>query len=204
MKLIISLLLSFAFLLNLSPLNAGATSPAPAPSITETAVAYANKVIVHTFYLKEKVFVVLDDSSVWEIDPGYEQINGEHHDYLVGHYVTLMPDIANPDYEIQFIIDLKVEHFNVKLVALPSETSEIVDINLDELSLQYSVEEDFNKIAVMPSDYETIKKWEKGQKVVVGGVWFDEYDQTGLSDCEYLNTLFNYDTKEFIRFNTFK
>ena len=58
MKLIISFLLSFAFLLNLTPLTAVATSPAPAPSITETAVAYANKVIVHTFYLKEKVFVV--------------------------------------------------------------------------------------------------------------------------------------------------
>ncbi len=200
MNLLISLILSFAFLLNFSSVNAvGVTPP-----ITVPVDVYANKVISHTFSLKEKVFALLDDNSVWEISPAYEQINGEHHDYLVGKNVTLMPDIADPDYSILFIIDLKIEHFNVKLAAIPTETSEILDINLDELSIQYSIGEDIHKIAIMPSDYELIKDWQKGQKVVVGGVWFDEYDQTGLPDCEYMNTLFNYDKQVFVRFNAFK
>ena len=203
MKLFISFLLSCAFLLNLSSVKAEGTSPAPTP-ITVPAVAYANKVIVHTFYLKEKVFALLDDSSLWEINPDYEQINGEHHDYLIGKNITLMPDISNADYEILFILDYTIDHFNVKLISLPSETSKIVDINLGELSLQYSLKEDSNKIAIMPSDYEILQSWQKGQKVVVGGVWFNEYDQAGISDCEYLYSLFNYEKKEFVRFKTFK
>ena len=49
-------------------------------------------------------------------------------------------------------------------------------------------------------DSENVKFWQKGEKLLIGGVWQPEFDTQGISNCGMMFVLYNYDTKQLARF----
>lgn len=84
---------------------------------------------------------------------------------------------------------------------MPADGLQLHEIGEESLMISHPSQNFIQSIEIAPGYHQMTKGWLKGQKIVVGGVWLGQYDPQGISDCRHLYTLYNYDTKEFIRFD---
>lgn len=175
-------------------LNAAMAGPTPP---LEVAMSHANHVIQHIFTLNEKSYAVLDDFSLWEFNP--ENLNNKkNYRYLTNKFVTIMPDTGPADYPVTFIISNKKEIFTTTLVAIPTALTSLVIMEIDPSGfITTSSKDGLQLMAIFPNQH--IKGWQKGQKLIIGGIWISELDPKDRTGSFYYPlTLYNYDTNEFV------
>lgn len=196
------IILTLAISLTIITTATGALSLSPLPPLSTEApdVIAKNKVITKTFVVNQKIILLLDDNSLWGIDPQYSEVSVDNHERLVGYYVTIMPAAENPENPVLFIIDNKKEFFNANLVGIPAEAPVIENVDLEGMTLDFSQDKGYYRLGIHAEDRKALENWKDGQKLVVGGVRFLEFDSTGRSQSEYMYLLFNYDKKEFVHF----
>lgn len=204
MKLFIFFVSTF-FLLNANPIFATSASPNPNPPNIEVETdAYANHTIIHLYYLNEKNYAVLDDHSLWELNPNENEKIEEQRDFLENSYLTIMPDTGSLNYPVTFIMFNKTDVFTANLVSIPSNGLQLLEIDPtgESITLITRSENRPPQVLKISSDnYITVQRWQKGNRVVIGGVWFPEFDPQARFNCDYLFCIYNYDTQELVFFS---
>lgn len=171
-------------------------------SLTATAVAFANPTLIHVFNHEGKHYAVLSNHSIWELNPDSSEISKDDYTLLLNQYVTLMPGKEPSEYPINLIISKAGPSISAKLLSVPTDSLKLVDLDSSGSQLQIDSPSGglLQYLEIIPDNHEMVQRWQKGQKVVISGIWFPEFDPQGRSDCAYLYTLYNYDTQEFTRF----
>lgn len=174
---------------------------------------WANHKIDSYHFNSHVAFAFVDDGSVWCINPMDADWVEEDREYLVNTVVTLMPEAGTEDYPHRIIVHNDSGYgwkdFTVRLISMPLHSDTVNISSMDKetgLSLNLSIPSEDGRVEYTlwtnPLDSESVKRWDVGQKVIVGGIWFPEYDPNGPKDydCTYLYVLYNYETQEFVFF----
>lgn len=183
--------------------------------IVDVRPEWSNHKIENIFYCKDAVFARLDDSSLWKVNPNDVPWIAENEKSIQGMAFTLMPEAGTDQYPVKIIVHNEKgrpwRDFTVSLDT-PPETQEGAQIRdvaaIDEehyrICIQKLSKEGLQEafISINPLDSEAVKNWMQGQRIIIGGTWFPEYDPFGRKDFDsiYFYTIYNYHTKEFAFF----
>lgn len=198
----------------------GPIAPLSAQMVLEPpAVAVATEVRNHRFesfhFTQSGGYAFVDDGSVWYINPQDIAWIKKEPDKLLNIPITLMPEAGTDSYPVRIIVHTESWGFGwrdltAKQAASPMDPHGTTISGIDKedgafVSIKSNaLEESFEEtlLLINPLDAETVKRWKPGQKVVIGGVWFPEYDPYGRKEynCGYLFVLYNYETKTFAFF----
>lgn len=174
---------------------------------------WANHKIIRFEHHSQGSFVFLDDGSAWEINTVDHEWMHEREEDLVGIPVTIMPETGTEEFPVRIIVHgVKAwEDFSVHLESAPTQPGRrVIEEVLSEaeypmMTIKKNVGEEEKKVVLVvnPNYRDIVKKWKRGQRVVVGGVWFPEYDPVGQRDydCTFLFVVYNYDTNNFVFFD---
>lgn len=193
----IFIFLSVAFLAFVSfthDVNSSVTIP-----VVEEEIDVSNHKILDIFrsYNQETV-LMLDDGSSWLVQ---EHLDAEERECIIGAPVSFMPT-AGKDHLDRFIVHqrrdrnaLDVESLNYSRYSC----HKIADISGNELTLFLDCDGQTKTFYVSEDSLETVSLWSEGDPILIGGIWFDEFDsqERGISACVSF-TLYNYRYQEFV------
>lgn len=159
-------------------------------------------------------FAFLNDGSSWKIDPSDRSWVEENSEILLNTPITLMPDAGTEKYPLRMVVhgeqNTGWKDFTVQFLSAPNDqdASIISEIDLmlgNFLILTIPLESEIIRLPLLinPHDVTTLKKWKKGQKVIIGGVWLPEYDFNEHKDYNsaYQYVLYNYFTGNYVFFS---
>lgn len=158
-------------------------------------------------------FTFLNDGSSWKINPDDSDWVEEHQEILLNTSLTIMPDAGTEHYPLRIIVHGEESagwrDFSVQFLSPPNDNEASVISGIDP-TLEYflivtiPMEEGPIRLPLLitPHDTTTLKKWKKGHKVIIGGVWLPEYDFNEHKDYNsaYQYVLYNYVTENYVFF----
>ncbi len=158
-------------------------------------------------------FAFLDDSSVWMINDEDLDWIQERQEKLLDTPITIMPEAGVEEFPTRIIVhnekELGWKDFTIKYILAPTSYHALHICSIDTetgstLSLLAETKEDSVEIPlyINPVNDYNVKKWKKGQCVIIGGIWLPEYDPNEHKEYSstYLYVLFNYDTQDYVFF----
>lgn len=159
-------------------------------------------------------FAFLNDGSSWKIDPSDRCWVEENYEALLNTPMTLMPDAGTEDYPLRMVVHGEQstgwKDFTVQYLSAPNDQDasviseiDLISGNFLTLTIPLECETIYLSLLINPHDETTLKKWKKGQKVIIGGVWLPEYDLNEHKDYSsaYQYVLYNYVTENYIFFS---
>jgi len=161
-------------------------------------------------------FAFLNDGSSWKINPEESERIQADAEQLLNTPLTIMPEAGTEYYPLRVIVHSEKEcgwvDFTVEYLSPPNDgeasyisrpSNEYDD--LLEIVVPLKKEAVPLVLLINPLDSKTLKKWKKGQKVIIGGVWLPEYDLNGPRDYNsaYQYVLFNYSTGNYVFFSLY-
>lgn len=171
-----------------------------ASSVVEEEIEVSNHKILGVVrtYTKEAV-LLLDEGSSWLIK---ERLNEEERESLIGAPVSFMPK-AGKDKRDRFIAHLKndtraldVERINYSRYGC----HKIADIYKNQLTIYLGCNGETKTFYVSEDSLNTLSKWSEGDPILVGGIWFGEFDEQGREVPACISfTLYNYRKQKFVR-----
>lgn len=184
--------------------------------VVDIQTEWSNHKIDSFHYSTHGTFAFINDGSIWRINPSDVNWIAENQENLIHIAVTIMPEAGTEDYPVRIIVHNDTSYgwkdFTVSQESAPTqpERALISEINVDSegeptINIQKQTKEGtlVSTLFINPVDIDTVTHWSAGQRIVVGGVWFPEYDPVGRKeyDCTFLFTIYNYETKDFAFFS---
>lgn len=158
-------------------------------------------------------FAFIDDGSAWMINHLELDWVKEKQDELLEIPITIMPEAGIENFPTRIIIHNNREpvwkDFTINHVSTPTSCHALhisaIDLETGStLSLSVKTKEGIIEVPlyINPVNDYIVKRWKKGQKVIIGGIWFPEYDPNEHKefDSAYLYVLYNYDTQDYVFF----
>jgi hypothetical protein len=162
-------------------------------------------------------FAFLNDGSIWMINPLESSSIEQRTCSLVDKPVTLMPEAGTEEFPLRIIVheveneirtDFTVQHLSAPLNPDSLKIAEIDQESGNYLTITASLLSGKGELSLLinPQDTLTVKKWKKGQQVIIGGIWFPEYDPNEHKDFQdaYPWVLYNYHTGNYAFFTVFQ
>ena len=185
--------------------------------IVDVSTEWANHQIDSFHFSAHGTFAFINDGSIWRINPNDINWISENQEYLTHIAITIMPEAGSDHYPVRFIVHNNTSYgwkdFTVSQESAPTlpERAVISEIKIDDeiegnltIKIQKISNEDLieSSLFINPLDVNTVCNWNVGHRIVIGGVWFPEYDPVGRKEynCTFLFTIYNYETKEFAFF----
>lgn len=176
---------------------------------------WSNHKIEEFHHFFDEVFIRLDDGSTWKVNADDVAWLAAEETPLLETAITLMPEAGTDWYPVKIIIHNEKgrpwKDFTVNLEAPPAlpEMPQIKSVKLSTLEtcqilIQMRTPGGLKEttLYINPMDGGIVVNWKEGQKIVICGTWFPEFDPIGRKDYDsvFLYTVFNYHTKEFAFF----
>lgn len=202
------LLLAMVLLLFGFPHVVNANAVQVKPGETAEEYVYANHQISNLFLSRTEgnFIILLDDGSAWDVSPQDKQVVEDLADHLLGSYVSVMPTAANPEskrdhrlivhaYGERIPLDVNiVSYCNYGIRKITSIGDRVIQVSngIDGSVLNMGLFDDSLDVF----------EWEVGDPVLVGGVWFKEFDaqQRTTPDCVVF-ALYNYRSGKFVLYH---